>query len=138
MAVEPLWLTTDEVEAIHENQLELHGGLPGVKDLGLVESALHVPVNKFHYEGEADVLILALTLCLAIAKNHGFSDGNKRTATVAMLLFLEINGFELIIPEGEEDPDRPYLGARIESLVILGPSFIPTLYAAFLPYLHSL
>lgn len=135
MVAEPLWLTTDEVVAIHDDQIDRYDGLAGVNDLGLVDSAVHAPRQTFHYEGEQDVLVLGLILCRAIAKNHGFLDGNKRAATAAMLLFLELNGYELIVPD--DDPEEPWLAKQVESMVITY-SMLPTVYAALIPYLHEL
>lgn len=114
MGDEPLWLTSEDVDAIHDQQLALHGGLPGYKDPGLVESALANPINLFHYESEDDVLRLGIRLCYALAKNHGFNDGNKRTAAFAMIEFLAINGFDLFVPDDE--PDAPLLGRWVEGL----------------------
>lgn len=135
MAAEPIWLTTAEVVVVHESQIALYGGLPGFKDSGLVDSAVHAPRNTFDYDEERDVLMLALVLCRALAKNHGFLDGNKRTATASMILFLAINGYDLIIPD--DDPDEPWLGRLIENMTI-GLMSLPDSYAAFVPYLHDL
>lgn len=80
MGDEPLWLTYRDVLAIHDEQLRAFGGLAGVKDDNLIHSALASPRNTRLYEGEEDILSLAIRLCVALAKNHGFVDGNKRTA----------------------------------------------------------
>ena len=95
---EPLWLTLDEVLAIHEDQIARHGGSAGVRDLGLVESALHRAIQLFEYEDERDILALAIRLGLGIARNHGFVDGNKRAGAFAMIEFLAINGAWLNMP----------------------------------------
>ncbi len=112
---EPLWLTSEDVAAIHTKELEAFGGLPGIKDAGLVESAIENPKTLFYYGGENDVLTLAVRLCWAIGKNHGFNDGNKRTATAAMIMFLAMNGYDLIIPD--DDPNNPLLAEWVERLV---------------------
>lgn len=80
--------------AIHEEQLLEHGGGQGVRDMGLLQSALARPENLAHY-GEPDVFDLAAAYAFGIAKNHPFIDGNKRTAFVVMELFLALNGVEL-------------------------------------------
>jgi death-on-curing protein len=111
---EPIWLTFEDVSAIHQQQLDLYGGLPGVRDAGLIESALANPKNKHHYEGEEDSLALAIGLWLSLARNHGFSDGNKRTSTVAMIEFLARNGYDLHVPDTD---DHPLLGKLLESAI---------------------
>ena len=84
---EPRWLDTDLVLDFHAEQLALFGGPDGVRDLGLLESALARPINKFAY-GETDFAILAAAYGFGIAKNHPFVDGNKRTALASMIVFL--------------------------------------------------
>lgn len=95
MPVEPDWLDLDDLQYIHDEQIELFGGENGVLDVGLIESAFYAPQNTFHYDEEDDLLVLAVELGIAIARNHGFIDGNKRTGIVAMLAFLNKNGFDL-------------------------------------------
>jgi death-on-curing protein len=89
--IEPRWLTRDEVIALHEKQLARFGGPSGIRDVGMLESALDRPRNKWAYEG-ADVLQLGSAYAFGIARNHPFIDGNKRAAFVAMMLFLRLNG----------------------------------------------
>ncbi|MGZ3299277.1 MAG: type II toxin-antitoxin system death-on-curing family toxin [Asticcacaulis sp.] len=88
------WVSARTVYAIHERQLSEHGGGQGVRDQGLVESALSRPVNLAAY-GEPDCAALAAAYAYGLAKNHGFVDGNKRTAWVVARLFLADNGFRL-------------------------------------------
>jgi death-on-curing protein len=88
------WLQRDVVVAIHEAQLAEHGGGSGVRDAGLLESALSRPENLTAY-GKPDVADLAAAYGYGISRNHAFIDGNKRTAFVAVELFLELNGFGL-------------------------------------------
>jgi death on curing protein len=83
------------VIALHDSQLREHAGLSGVRDLGLVQSALARPQNLAHY-GKPDVVTLAAAYVYGLAKNHGFVDGNKRTAYVTALVFLLDNGFDFI------------------------------------------
>jgi death-on-curing protein len=80
--------------AIHEAQLAEHGGITGLRDLGLLQSALARPLNLSSY-GEADLPALAAALAFGIARNHPFLDGNKRTAFVCSQLFLRLNGRRL-------------------------------------------
>ncbi len=87
-----VWLSRRIVLAVHDEQLSEHGGAAGVRDEGLLESALARPLNLAGY-GEPGVVELAATYAIAIARNHPFIDGNKRTAYVAMVLFLSLNGF---------------------------------------------
>jgi death-on-curing protein len=89
------WLEADVVVAIHEAQLAEHGGGAGTRDAGLLHSALARAPNLAAY-GEPDVFDLAAAYGHGIARNHPFVDGNKRTAFVAVELFLELNGFELV------------------------------------------
>ena len=88
------WLNSNEVLAIHARQIAEHGGIDGVRDLGLLESALARPQNLHAYEPEADIASLAAAYAFGIAKNHPFLDGNKRTAHVTMRTFLVLNGIE--------------------------------------------
>jgi death-on-curing protein len=88
------WVALDVVRAIHDRQLAEHGGLAGTRDAALVESALARPQNLAAY-GEPDAADLAAAYAYALAKNHGFSDGNKRTAWVVARLFLRLNGVTL-------------------------------------------
>jgi death-on-curing protein len=88
------WIDPQTIQAVHEYQLAEHGGLDGVRDLGLVESALARPQNLAAY-GEPDAAELAAAYAFGLAKNHGFADGNKRTAWVAARLFLADNGYTL-------------------------------------------
>lgn len=86
------WVASDVVHAIHDRQLSEHGGGAGVRDAGMVESALARPLNLAAY-GNPDAADLAAAYAFGIAKNHGFVDGNKRTAWVIARLFLADNGY---------------------------------------------
>ena len=83
---------------MHKRQIAEHGGDDGVRDLGLLESALARPQNIHAYEPDADIARLAAALAHGIARNHPFVDGNKRTSLVAARTFLILNGYELIAP----------------------------------------
>jgi len=88
---EPVWIAPEAVAVIHALQLAEHGGQDGVRDRGMLQSALQRPHNKLRYEG-ADLSALAGAYALGIAKNHPFVDGNKRTAAVVCETFLNRNG----------------------------------------------
>ena len=88
---EPIWLGGDLVIDIHSEQLALFGGPDGLRDRGLLESALARPVNKHAY-GETDLAALAASYAFGIARNHPFIDGNKRVAFASFLVFLGLNG----------------------------------------------
>jgi death-on-curing protein len=97
---EPVWLLRAVVEAIHDEQIAEHGGGEGVRDAGLLESALDRPRNLAAY-GAPDLAALAAALGHGIARNHPFIDGNKRTAFVAVELFLELNGHILAADDAD-------------------------------------
>src|SRR5437867_3158804 len=88
------WLNSNEVLAIHARQIAEHGGSDGVRDMGLLESALARPQNLHAYEPDADIPALAAAYAFGIVKDHPFIDGNKRTGYVAMRTFLVLNGIE--------------------------------------------
>jgi len=92
---EPRWLGPVHILAIHSDQIQAHGGSLGLRDRGLLESALERPRNRFHYEADADLASLAAAYGFGIAKNHPFIDGNKRVAFQAMYLFLGLNGLRI-------------------------------------------
>lgn len=89
------WLAIDRVVAIHQRQIAEHGGGDGVRDIGLLESALARAQNILAYVPDADIARLAAAYAFGIVKNHPFVDGNKRTGYVVMETFLIKNGFEL-------------------------------------------
>lgn len=90
---EPRWILLETVLAIHQRQIAEHGGLEGVRDQKLLESALSAPKNLFHYETPKPSLSeLAACYAFGITRNHPFRDGNKRVSLVVCELFLEING----------------------------------------------
>ncbi|MGA8498374.1 MAG: type II toxin-antitoxin system death-on-curing family toxin [Xanthobacteraceae bacterium] len=97
---EPRWLDIGLVLDFHAEQLALFGGPDGVRDLGLLESALARPINKYAY-GETDLIVLAAAYGFGIAKNHPFVDGNKRAALASMIVFLGLNHLDLDAPQEE-------------------------------------
>jgi death-on-curing protein len=88
------WVSEMLIYAVHDRQLAEHGGLSGIRDKGAVESALARPKNLAAY-GDPDAAALAAAYCYGIARNHGFVDGNKRTAWIAARLFLRDNDCQL-------------------------------------------
>lgn len=90
---EPRWMTYDQVVAVHSRQLRRFGGAPGLRDEGMLRSALERPVNKFNYE-QAELPELAAAYAFGLAKNHAFVDGNKRIAFMTMVAFLRKNGVQ--------------------------------------------
>jgi death on curing protein len=91
--VEPKWLTKRMVLAIHDEAVAMFGGTAGIRDEGLLESALSRPQNRFAYESDASLFDFAASLCHGICKNHPFLDGNKRTALLSARAVLFLNGF---------------------------------------------
>jgi len=101
VTAEPRWPAKESLIALHDRSIALHGGAPGVRDDGLLESALARAANLFHYEGVDDVCVLAATYLVAVASNHPFADGNKRAAFLAAGLFLRLNGRRLIAEQAD-------------------------------------
>jgi len=96
---EPRWLTFSVVRAIHADQISKHGGSGGLRDRGLLESALERPRNRLRYQPDSDLAQLAASYGFGIARNHPFVDGNKRVAFQAMFVFLGLNGLRIESPE---------------------------------------
>jgi death-on-curing protein len=101
---EPLWLTAELLIRLNARIVADTGEPHFIRDMGLLESALARPVNRWHY-GEGDMVVLAATLLLGIARNHPFAQGNKRTAFEASDAFLYLNGYELDLPDGAAAAD---------------------------------
>ena len=98
------WISRVEIEALHQGVIEVGGGSHGLRDAALLESALGRPQNQHAY-GETDIFQLAASYAEAISRNHPFVDGNKRTAFITAINFLEINGYALRKAEGQEHAD---------------------------------
>jgi len=96
---EPRWLSLTLILAIHADQIREHGGSPGLRDKGLLESALGRPVNLLSYNPESDLESLAAAYGFGIARNHPFIDGNKRVAFQAMYVFLGLNQRRIVAEE---------------------------------------
>lgn len=95
-----VWIATEVAQAAHAEQLAEHGGGEGVRDAGLLESAMARPRNLADY-GDPDVAALAAAYAYGIARNHPFVDGNKRTAAVVSETFLALNGHALNATDAE-------------------------------------
>ena len=102
------WVDPAVVLAVHDQQLAEHGGMSGVRDIALLESAMARPAQLVAY-GDPDVFDLAATYAHGIAKNHPFVDGNKRTAYVVCMLFLRLHGVRITAP----GPERVILFERL-------------------------
>jgi len=98
---EPKWLERRLVDYIQQNQIALFGGARGVRDSGLIDSALMRPRNKWDFAEERDLCALTAAYGYGLATNHGYIDGNKPVAFVAMITFLEWNGWVFEAPEPE-------------------------------------
>jgi death-on-curing protein len=92
---EPTWLAKLALLLLHGESLAEHGGAPGMRDEGLLDSALGRPINQYAYGGVSDISQLAAAYAFGIAKNHPFMDGNKRAALIAAGVFLGLNGKKL-------------------------------------------
>ncbi|NQV20742.1 MAG: type II toxin-antitoxin system death-on-curing family toxin [Rhodospirillales bacterium] len=92
--MEPKWVTRMMVEAIHSESITLFGGATGVRDTGLLESALDRPKNLFAYEEAPTIFQLAAMYCVGLIRNHPFVDGNKRVGLLTANAFLSLNGYD--------------------------------------------
>lgn len=118
---EPVWLTVEDIQLLHDYVLVRTGGASGIRDMGLLESALERPRNRFHYEAVEDLSVLAATYAVGVANNHPFVDGNKRAGFLALGLFLEMNGRRLVA--SDDDATITMLGVaagevEIEALAV--------------------
>ena len=101
MTGEPRWLVKADVIELHDYVLARTGGSSGLRDEGLLESALARPLNRWSYEAVEDIRDLAATYGICLAKNHPFIDGNKRVAFLGVGLFLELNGWMLTATDND-------------------------------------
>jgi death-on-curing protein len=108
MSEEPKWVTYDQIVAIHARQLKRFGGAPGLRDEGMLRSAIERPLNKWQYE-QSDLAVLAAAYAFGLAKNHAFVDGNKRAAFMSMAVFLRKNDIRFA-------PDQAHATAMMISL----------------------
>lgn len=93
---EPRWLDRRAILLLHAEALAAHGGITGLRDPSLLDSALNRPINQYLYDPAADLAQLAAAYGFGLAKNHAFADGNKRIAFIATALFLRSNGYRLV------------------------------------------
>ncbi|MDI6692115.1 MAG: type II toxin-antitoxin system death-on-curing family toxin [Anaerosomatales bacterium] len=98
---EPRWLSRLVLDAIQHDTIATHGGLPGFRDESALESALTRPRHRFAYGETADVAELGAAYGYSIARNHPYVDGNKRTAFLAMVVFVELNGLRFKATEAD-------------------------------------
>lgn len=119
---EPVWVLREVVLALHEQSLAEHGGSAGLRDAGLLDSALGKPLNQFAY-GSPNIFDLAASYASGLAKNHPFIDGNKRVAFVVAITFLELNGHEFTATEAD---------AALRTLALAAGEMTESAYAAWL------
>ncbi len=119
---EPEWVPRETVLALHERLLSEFGGAAGIRDEGLLESALNRPLHRFAYETPT-LFELAANYAFGLVRNHPFLDGNKRIGFVTAILFLELNG----IVFGAEEVD-----ATVQTLGLAARKLSETGYAAWL------
>ena len=119
---EPVWVLREVVFMLHEQSLAQFGGSPGVRDEGLLDSALSKPQNLFAY-GKPSVFDLAASYGFGLVKNHPFIDGNKRAGFVGAVLFLELNGYQFQATEVE---------AALRTLALAAGEMSEAAYAAWL------
>lgn len=98
---DPVWVLPELVHAVHQTLLAEHGGLSGIRDQALLDSALARPKQKAAYESETSIFELAAAYSFGLARNHPFTDGNKRIALTVAAVFLELNGYSLDASEAE-------------------------------------
>ena len=100
--MEPRWLTRAMVVALHDESIALFGGMPGIRDEGLLDSAIARPRNRHAYEPAVGLTRLAAAYGFGLARNHPFADGNKRIAVLAVAVFLSLNGCRFDPDEADE------------------------------------
>jgi death on curing protein len=96
---EPIWIDERDALALHDRLLALHGGGAGLREAGLLKSALARPKQHFAYAESPNLIEMAAAYTAGILGNHPFVDGNKRTGFVVGVLFLELNGYRFVAPE---------------------------------------
>lgn len=123
----PIWITVEDAIAIHDDQLEKFGGAVGIKSQALLESALAAPLNHWYINRENSMIRLAAQLAFSLVKNHPFVDGNKRTATIAFLEFLYLNGLEINLIDSEQRQPLAELIEQLAASKISAQQFAETL-----------
>lgn len=97
---EPIWVNREALEILHDESIARDGEAAGLRDPGLLDSAMARPLNAYHY-GTENICDLAALYASGIAQNHPFVDGNKRAAFLACAIFIEMNGFRFIAGEAD-------------------------------------
>jgi death-on-curing protein len=97
----PTWLSRLVVDAVHNDQIREHGGLPGIRDENVLETALARPQQKWHYSDDIDLRALAAAYAFGLVRNHPYRDGNKRIGFLAMVTFLGLNEYYFSAPEAD-------------------------------------
>lgn len=120
--IEPEWILKETILGFHAQSLNDHGGTTGIRDEGLLDSALGKPQNQFAY-GHPSIFDLAASYAYGLVKNHPFLDGNKRTGFVAAVLMLELNGWHFHGAEAD---------AAIRTLALAAGEMSESAYAAWL------
>jgi death-on-curing protein len=126
---EPIFLTRNQIDAIHQDQIETYGGAPGIRSEDGIESAIAQPLNVYYY-GDGDLYEIAAAYAYHIAESQAYFDGNKRTGAQAALDFLEINGvdanplpeiatYEAMIRVANHELDRPGLAVFFRDTLTL-------------------
>ncbi|MGO9686159.1 MAG: type II toxin-antitoxin system death-on-curing family toxin [Beijerinckiaceae bacterium] len=100
MPSEPIWLPLENVVALNKRLVGITGEPHFLRDVGLLDSAINRPRNRWHY-GETDMVLLSASLLFGIARNHPFEQGNKRTAFAASVIFLGANGYDFVAPDSD-------------------------------------
>jgi len=118
----PQWVLSETIDTLHEQLLADFGGSSGVRDRGLLDSALARPENLFHY-GKPTLFEMAACYAFGIVKNYPFIDGNKRTGFTVAILFLELNGYHFAATE---------VDATVQTLALAAGEIDETEYAAWL------
>jgi death-on-curing protein len=119
---EPEWVLRETVIALQEQSLASFGGLAGIRDEGMLDSALSRPVNLFNYENPS-LFELAAAYAYGLAKNHPFIDGNKRAAFIVAVVFLELNGRRFVATEAD---------SAVSTLALAAGEMHETAYATWL------
>ncbi|GAB5520696.1 MAG: type II toxin-antitoxin system death-on-curing family toxin [Rhodothermales bacterium] len=112
----PIWVDRAEVLHLHRRSIERFGGSHGIRDEGLLESALQRPEHHAYYQPDLSLAMLAALYCHGIVKNHPFIDGNKRTGFLTAAMFLVVNGYSLTPPVGSAAPMIEQVAAGEASL----------------------
>lgn len=109
---EPRWISRKIVNALHDKQIQIHGGTPGLRENDLLESALARPLQQWDYtQPQPDICALAAAYAFGLVKNHAFLDGNKRTAHMVYRLFLAKNGITLTASREDKYINMIYLAS---------------------------